>query len=243
MNPVEISVVLRQAATAVSNSLDAFKGSGLSGNRLGQYELDLVADDAATGVLLAAGCAVFSEESGHQGEGPVTVVVDPVDGSTNCDRGIPFYCVSLCAIDDQGPVAALVENLPVGTRYEAVRGQGATRDGVSIHVSGEETAGAAIIGVNGTVLKDFGWGQLRTMGAAALELCLVAEGALDAYIQAPGHGIYPWDYLGGLLIAREAGAAVVSVPGEDLIILRADRRRPVVAASTVLASELASQVH
>ena len=242
MEPAEIQQVLRATARAVRGALESFEGSGLSGKHLGQYELDLVADQAATEVLLGAGFAVFSEESGHQGEGTITVVVDPVDGSTNCDRGIPFYCVSLCAVDEHGPVAALVENLPVGTRYEAVRGQGATRNGDRIEVSRQEEGATAIIGVNGTLREDFSWGQYRTMGAAALELCLVAEGALDAYVQAPGYAIHPWDYLGGVLIATEAGATVVSPAGEELTILRAEQRRPVVASSPALAALLASQV-
>jgi fructose-1,6-bisphosphatase/inositol monophosphatase family enzyme len=242
MTPQEILLVLREAATAVRGALETFDGAGLSGKRHGQYELDLVADAAAVDVLLGAGLAVFSEESGHQGEGAITVVVDPVDGSTNCDRGIPFYCVSLCALDGEGPLVGLVENLPVGTRYEAIRGEAAWRDGRVITTTDETDPTRAIVGVNGSLTMNFGWGQHRTLGAAALELCLVAEGALDAYLQAPGHAIHPWDYLAGVLIAEEAGATVVVPADEELVVLRPEPRRPVVAATPELAVALAAQV-
>ncbi len=242
MAPDEIASVLRTAATAVNEALRSFQGSGLSGQRHDQYALDLVADRAACDVLSTAGLSIFSEESGHTGGGDLVAVVDPVDGSTNADRGIPFYCVSISVVDERGPLVSLVENLVVGTRYEAQRGRGATRNGVPITVSEASDPSKSIIGVNGVL--DFlpGWAQVRTMGAAALELCLVAEGALDAYLQAPGAAIHPWDYLAGMHIAEEAGAAVRSSDGRELVILEAESRRPLVAASDSLADALVAQV-
>ncbi len=242
MAPDEIANVLRAAAQAVKEALEGFQGSGLSGQRHDQYALDLVADRAACDVLSAAGLSIFSEESGHTGGGGLVAVVDPVDGSTNADRGIPFYCVSISVLDERGPLVSLVENLAVGTRYEAQRGAGATRNGAPIAVSGASDPARSIVGVNGVLGFLPGWAQVRTMGAAALELCLVAEGALDAYLQAPGAAIHPWDYLAGMQIAEEAGAAIRSSDGRELVILEATSRRPLVAASDALADALVAQV-
>ena len=99
-------------------------------DRPGQYRLDLVADAVILPVLATAGVRVLSEESGWSGpdDAPVTVVVDPVDGSTNCSRQLPYWAISLCALDHDGPWCALVQNGATGARYTAVRGEGAYLD-------------------------------------------------------------------------------------------------------------------
>jgi fructose-1,6-bisphosphatase/inositol monophosphatase family enzyme len=242
MEPNTVLEALREAADAVRSALDSFNGAGLSGRRHGQYELDLVADDAACDVLFSAGLAVFSEESGHRGTSSITVVIDPVDGSTNTDRGIPFSCTSLCAIDAEGPVASLVRSLTTGVTYEAIRGEGATRDGAAITPSTTERSSDAIVGVNGVLEGHPGWSQVRTLGAAALEICLVADGALDAYTQVGGAAIHPWDYLAGLHIVREAGGYVMSLDGAELEIMVAEPRQPLVAGTEALARQIAEQL-
>ena len=88
---------LRQCALEIRESLVGQRGRGYSGQRATQYYLDLAADEVAVRVLTGAGFRVVSEESGVSGEGEYTVVVDPIDGSTNCDHGIPFYATSLAA--------------------------------------------------------------------------------------------------------------------------------------------------
>jgi fructose-1,6-bisphosphatase/inositol monophosphatase family enzyme len=234
----ELQGVLRQAASAVRTALGSFDGHGLSGGRPTQYELDLVADEAACAVLFAAGLAVFSEESGRRGDGHLVAVIDPVDGSTNADRGVPFFCVSICVLDAGGALASLVESLPTGVVYEAVRSRGATRDGRAISTSGAVAEEGIMVGVNGILTARPPWAQVRTMGAAALEICLVAEGALDAYVQAGGAAIHTWDYLAAMQIVEEAGGCVRSEDGSALVILENEPRRPVVAATTQLCETL-----
>ena len=238
----QIQATLREATQAVRLALEGFTGSGLSGKRHTQYELDVVADDAVCGVLLDAGFSVFSEETGIRGQGDLLAVVDPVDGSTNADRGIPFCCVSICAMDASGPLASIVESLPTGTVYEAARSHGATRNGVAITTSGAVGEEGIIVGVNGILTQRPPWAQVRTMGAAALEICLVAEGALDAYVQVGGAAIHPWDYLAGLQIVEEAGGTVLSADGDELVLTEAVPRRPIVAATSDLADCLARRL-
>ena len=76
-------------------------------------------------MLLPGGVGVLSEESGrHDADRDIVVVVDPLDGSTNAAHGIPWYAMSLCAVDAEGPLAALVVNLATGERFEADAGRG-----------------------------------------------------------------------------------------------------------------------
>ena len=76
---------------------------GLAGTRPGQYHSDLAADAAALDVLGRAGVGVLSEESGaHDAGREILVVIDPIDGSTNASRGLPWFATSLCALDGDG---------------------------------------------------------------------------------------------------------------------------------------------
>src|ERR1700733_10448622 len=121
----ELLGVLHTAVDAVIDVLARQEDWSLTGLGNNQYHHDTVADAAAIAVLDAAGMAVFSEESGvHNPERPVMVVIDPVDGSTNASRGLPWWAVSLCALDSSGPGAAVVAGPPLGERFEAVRGEG-----------------------------------------------------------------------------------------------------------------------
>jgi fructose-1,6-bisphosphatase/inositol monophosphatase family enzyme len=225
--------VLHAAASAVAEALGDLSDWGLAGTRDGQYRSDLAADAAALSVLDGAGLGVMSEESGsHRVDRPVVVVIDPVDGSTNAARGIPWYATSLCAVDADGPLAAVVVNQASGIRFEAVRGGGARRDGTPIRPSRCEELSQAIVGFSGYPPRYLGWSQYRGLGAAALDLCAVAEGVLDAYAAIGGSQLGSWDYLGGMLICIEAGAVVAESKGRELVTLDHDARRTPVAAST-----------
>ena len=97
-------------------------------------------------------------------------------------------------------------NQATGSVYEAEKGSGARRDGAPISPSGQIDIAKSIVGSSGYPTRNLGWSQNRSLGAASLEICLVADGALDVYGVAQKSGLNIWDYLGGLLIAREAGA-------------------------------------
>jgi len=240
MDDPDLLSVLQQAAVAVADALGDLDDWGLAGTRDGQYRSDLAADTAALKVLHGAGLGVLSEESGlTHGDRPVVVVLDPVDGSTNASRGIPWFATSLCAVDDDGPRAAVVVNQASGVRFEASRGGGARKDGRSIRPSSCRTLGEAIVGFSGYPRTYLGWSQYRGLGAAALDLCAVAEGALDGYAVVGGSSLGSWDYLGGLLVCREAGAVVGESQGRELMTLdHAERRTPVAAATDALFVEL-----
>jgi myo-inositol-1(or 4)-monophosphatase len=232
--------VLDDAVQAIRQALDGLSEWGLAGTRPGQYHLDLAADGAALPILHGAGFAVLSEESGLTGESTsrFLAVIDPVDGSTNAHRKIPFYATSICVLDSEGPLVALVVNLATGTRYAAVRGGGADRDGAALKPSGCQELSSAIVGISGFPGHHPGWAQFRTLGAASLEFCAVAEGVLDAYMLVGRSTLYGWDYLAGLLICQEAGAVVVERDGAELVVRDDAPRRPIVASTSQLAAQL-----
>jgi fructose-1,6-bisphosphatase/inositol monophosphatase family enzyme len=218
---------------AIRAALDGLDDWGPAGTRAGQYLSDLAADAAALAVLDAAEVGVLSEESGlHAADRDVIVVVDPLDGSTNAARGIPWFATSLCAVDADGPRVALVVDLPHGRTFTAARGGGASVDGVPVRPSGCTVVGEALVGISGFPAQPLGWSQFRTLGAAALDLCAVAEGTLDGFVDCSPSAHGPWDYLGGSLICIEAGASVIDALGRDLVTIEHDARRTPVAAAT-----------
>jgi fructose-1,6-bisphosphatase/inositol monophosphatase family enzyme len=243
VEPVRLLHVLDDAAAAVRGALDQLEDWGLAGTRPGQYRLDLAADGAALPVLHGAGLAVLSEESGKTGEGAsgLLAVIDPVDGSTNAHRGVPFYATSICVLDEEGPLVGLVVNQATGVRYSAVRRGGAECDGRPISPSGCTDLDRASVGISGFPGTHPGWAQFRALGAASLECCAVAQGVLDAYLTAGRSTLYGWDYLAGLLICREAGAATRERDGQEEIVRDATRRRLIVAATGALADRLARE--
>jgi fructose-1,6-bisphosphatase/inositol monophosphatase family enzyme len=225
--------VLHEAATAAAIALKGLDDWGHSGGRPDQYRSDVVADGAVLEVIDRAGFGAFSEESGvHNPDRPIRVVVDPVDGSTNASRGLPWWATSLCAVDADGPLAAVVVNQATGTWFTAERGAGAFCDGEAIAPTGTKVLGESIVAFSGYPSRHVGWNQYRSLGAAALDLCAVAAGVLDAFIDCAGHSLAPWDYLGGLLVCTEAGASVVDLYGRDLIVTEGGERRAVIAAAT-----------
>jgi fructose-1,6-bisphosphatase/inositol monophosphatase family enzyme len=240
MGDDELLGLLDAAADAIAAVLGTLADWGPSGARPGQYRSDLAADGAALDVLLPAGLGVLSEESGgHALDRPIVAVVDPLDGSTNASRGIPWYATSLCAVDDDGPRAAVVVNLAHPARFRAVRGGGATLDGQPIGPSGCTALDRALVAVSGHPPRYLGWSQYRALGAAALDICAVASGTVDAYVDCSAHAHAPWDYLGGMLICHEAGAVVSDAAGRDLVVLdHAARRTPVAAATPALLDQV-----
>ncbi len=235
-----VVAVCDDVAAAVAAALKGLSDWGPAGTRPGQYRSDLAADAAALEVLSAAGFGVLSEESGvTDPDAELLCVLDPLDGSTNASRRIPWYATSCCVLDASGPLVALVVNQATGTRYEARRGGGARRDGEVIHPSTATEIARAVIGLSGYPARYLGWRQYRALGAVALDLCAVADGSLDGYVDCGVQAHGAWDYLGGALVCLEAGASVEDAFGRDLTVRSpTERRTPVAGGSSRLAQAL-----
>lgn len=226
--------VLADLLTASEAVLGALAGNDdwslVARDHGGQYGHDIVADEAACAALHGLGYEVLSEESGRSGQGDVLVVVDPVDGSTNAGLGIPHWVTSLCAVDDDGPLASVVRNPANGETFTAIRGAGAWLDGRELSVVAPPSTAKAVVGVTGLPASRLPVWQFRAMGAAALDLCYVGAGRLHGFL-APS-GLSVWDYLGALLVCTEAGAVAVDARDRDLVAIHGDHRRSPVVAST-----------
>ena len=184
-----------------------------AGRRGDQYVVDLAADEAACAVLTRNGLGVLSEESGwrHRDRRRL-VVLDPVDGSANCARGRGPHGPSLCLVDRDGPLAAVVYDLESGVCYTAERGRGAQLDGRPI--AGPIRARLTELAVGD---EGFRLAGLRSTfsGASAHDLCRVATGTADAYVDIVNTEAC-WDYLAAALIVTERGGTVQERSGAEL---------------------------
>jgi fructose-1,6-bisphosphatase/inositol monophosphatase family enzyme len=237
----DILQVLNNTADAVSQVLATNTDWSLSGIRHTQYSVDVRADNAALAVLHEAGCAVLSEESqitGQWGDDDILVVMDPLDGSTNASRGVPWFATALCALDKSGMRASLVVNQASGKdRYWATQGGGAFHNGNQMHPSTCSSLKEAVVGVSGLASFRPQWSQFRALGAAALDICLVAQGVLDGWVDFNSHGV--WDYLASILICQEAGVATSEYLDRVLLVTQYDEKRtPIVAATPALLAQL-----
>jgi myo-inositol-1(or 4)-monophosphatase len=176
--------------------------------------------------------AFVGEEGGSAvGGSGVRWIVDPIDGTVNFLYGLPQYAVSIAAEDGGTVVAGVVLGVATGAEYAAALGAGATRNGVPLAVR------AAAPFAERLVLTGFNYEaatrvvqaaavarllprvrDIRRLGSCALDLCHVAEGSADAYVE---EGISLWDHAAGGLVAREAGATVeitVGRGGKETVI-------------------------
>ncbi len=204
-------------------------GTGASGDKT------LLADKEAEDILLGhlsqiPGLRVISEEAGERGpaDAELLAVVDPLDGSSNFERGVPFYCSSVGIASGRTLASldcALVRNLVNGDVYWAERGKGATKNGRAIKtnmgkdlrsaVAGIDLSRAGLATVEGLAPLVSSAGRQVHLGANALELCLLADGAIDVVVDARRRARFV-DLAGAYLIAREAGAVITGVSGEEI---------------------------
>ena len=168
---------------------------------------------------------IVAEESGDNAarDAEVTWYVDPLDGTVNYLYGIPQYAVSVAAAVGPDIVAGVVVDVAKALTYAAVRGRGATCQGTPLRCTAQADPALALVGTGFAYSAATRAEQarvvahvlprvrdVRRLGAAALDLCAVAAGHLDAYYE---EGMHPWDWAAGTLIAREAGARVDGLAG------------------------------
>ena len=233
--------ILHETCDAVSAALATVEDWGLAGTRSGQHHSDLAADAAALDVLTSAGLGILSEESGlTDPDQPLLAVIDPLDGSSNAWRRIPWYATAVCIVDADGPWLAVVANQATNSRFEAIRGGGATLDGKPIAPSGRTELNESLLALTAWPRAHMGWRQFRALGAAALDMCAVAGGVVDAFVDCTPTGIHGvWDYLAASLVCTEAGAFVGEIGGRDLLVRDpAERRGPAAAATRSLLDQV-----
>lgn len=192
---------------------------------------------------------VLGEEAGGTVDVPSGVrwVVDPIDGTVNFMYGIPAYAVSIAAQLDGRSVAGAVVDVARGVTYSAALGHGAHVDAgggrIRLSCNPIDDLGLALVATGfsydarrratqGAIIADMlpRIRDVRRVGAAALDLCMVASGAVDAHFE---HGLSPWDWAAGGLIAAEAGALVDTPPPDS----RSTDGHPTIAVAPGIAED------
>ena len=170
--------------------------------------------------------AILAEESGATGKGPLTWVIDPLDGTHNYLRGIPHFSVSIALLEKGVPIHAVVFDPLRDELYTASKGDGAYINDRRMRVSKRENLGGAMIATGFpfrqrehlTAQLDMTraiLGQaedIRRSGSAALDLAYVAAGRYDGYFEI---GLKPWDMAAGVLLVHEAGGRYCDFAGRD----------------------------
>ena len=207
-------------------------------------KVDRVAEDVALKILKDYDFRIVTEESGTLGDGDIYVALDPVDGTFNASRNIPIYSVSLCFSNSEklgDAFFGFVANIATGTEYYSYGGWEvgkSFKDGKRISTSkkGDIYCNAIFYYPK----RDYGFKRVRIFGSAALELCFVADGSVDAFIDLRSHGnrgfLRIYDVAAGLLISTNAGAKATDVDGKSLEDKRfaMDERLTLIVANPVL---------
>lgn len=195
----------------------------------------LVADRECENVIIdtllsVEGVRVLSEEAGERGPGSsgFLAIVDPLDGSSNFSRGIPFYCTSICVVEGarlRDARYALVRNLVNGDVYYAEKGKGGFKNGEKLKPSRKTELSDSIAAVDlskakPAVIDALGplssrLGRQVHFGANALEICMVAEGDIESFVDLRSR-MRVTDVAGAYLIAKEAGAVLTAESGAEL---------------------------
>lgn len=189
-------------------------------------EADRAAERIVVDGILAArpDDAIIGEEGTERiGTSGLAWSIDPIDGTTNYVYGIPAYAVSVAVGDSTGTLCGTVYNPVTDELFEAVIGRGATLNGEPIEVAAPVALSAALIATGFGYLAERRRSQaavvagllpeirdIRRFGSAALDLCAVACGRVDAYYEV---GLNVWDFAAGALIAAEAGALCTDLAG------------------------------
>ena len=175
---------------------------------------------------------IAEEGSAKESKSGITWVIDPLDGTVNYLYGLPGWNVSIAAKDKDGVVVGVVNAPSIDGFWSGVRGGGATYNGVKIKCNNPVELGKALLGTGFAYDLNLRVSQGETMakllprirdlrrnGAAAVDLCYVAMGALDGYFES---SLNEWDHAAGGLIAIEAGAVVSGrgggAPNSDLVV-------------------------
>jgi myo-inositol-1(or 4)-monophosphatase len=247
----ECSQKMREAALNFYGSPEAAKGFGVGAGGDTMKKIDLAAEKALVDCLNKheASCTLVSEESGVKKIGfqpsEYFVTTDPVDGTTNAVHGLPFSA-NVIAVS-KGPYlkdveTAIVTDIFHNITYTAEKNKGAFKNGTKIKPSETVSIEEAVIGID---LNTFKIRELQTkleglfkkgkhfrhFGANALEICYVADGSTDAFIDIRGK-LRVTDMVASYLILREAGGIMVTPEGEELNVpLVPTQRLSFIAAS------------
>ena len=189
-------------------------------------EYDTAAEEcmvARLAVHRPADAIIGEEGASHPGSSGLEWHLDPIDGTVNFLYGLPAWCTSVGVLDSEGAVAGAIYAPLPGEMYSAARGRGATLNGVELRASDARDLGVSLMATGFSydratrdeqarrlVAVIAATRDVRRSGSAALDLCSVAAGRVDAYFE---EHLNSWDLAAGALIAQEAGATISDLDG------------------------------
>ena len=231
---------LKTACLEVRKDVKGLVGTPEGNTKMGQgaggdisRKIDLVAEEKVLETIRKSGAnpTVIGEECGTiAGNDKGYIIMDAIDGTTNVTRSIPFNCCSLAYATDSklsSVVDAAIIDITTGDLYYASKGKGAFLNGNKMTVrksdkikQEEIIAGINISGVSQELLHSIGpfiskLNHIRVFGANALELCFLARGYLDLFLDFRAK-IRPTDMAAAFLIVKEAGGLVLDKSGNTL---------------------------
>jgi myo-inositol-1(or 4)-monophosphatase len=227
--------VARATGSLLMNRPDSFTLTEKSSAVDFATQMDQQAEEMIVKLLLAQrpDDGIIGEEgAARESKSGITWVIDPIDGTVNYLYGLPGWNVSIAAKDNEGVVVGVVYAPTINALWSAVRSEGATYNGKKINCNNPVKLENALIstGFSYNLNSRIAQGEvvskllpqirdLRRNGAAAVDLCYVAMGALDAYFE---ESLKEWDIAAGGLIATEAGAKISGrlggSPDGDLVV-------------------------
>lgn len=233
----EILDLFRECSEVVEERLEQMreedygveKGMGADGTPMKAVDeaaekaaIEHIQDETDMNILTEESGAVAGDKGEERGEEEGTIIMDPIDGTSNASMGIPFYCISLAYTPSgfSNISLAYIKNIPTGKEYHAIKGHGSYVDGKKMSPELREERGESDWNFSVYMGKKAADGnsriasiprRTRTLGSAALEISMVAEGIFDLYyLRTPERkrSLRPMDIAAATLILREAGGEV-----------------------------------
>jgi len=220
-------------------------GQGAGGDKT--YPVDKWAEDIVIEALErvhrdGVSFTLISEEAGIRkfGNGTLTVLVDPIDGSNNAKTGVPFFSTSIALLNGSALsdlAVGYVINLAVGDEFWALRGKGAYKNGSRIHTPSTDSITITAFEASNPG-RDIprilpllqATKRVRCFGSTALDLVYLASGAISVFVTATASRAF--DYAAGMLILQEADGIITDLEGASLdrIAVGLERTVPLLAS-------------
>jgi myo-inositol-1(or 4)-monophosphatase len=226
----EVILISKKAGLFIKNEKANFNRESVQykgKNDLVSY-VDITSEQMITEHLMKVlpGSGILAEEEQNNKEGEIKWVIDPLDGTTNFIHSIPVYAVSIGLLEKDNPILGVVYDPERDECFWAIKGRGAYLNENKITCSDSKSIKGSIVGT-GFPTRDFSRRKeylsalhdlmefshgVRRMGSAAIDLCYVACGRLDAFFE---YNLKPWDVAAGALICAESGCNISDFKGEN----------------------------
>ena len=219
---------MKQAAEEACFAILNMKSEGIKSKRKFYRDFVTTCDIASEKAIISVlkkeypESAFHSEEAGNIPGKGFLWIIDPIDGTHNFMRGLPYYAISIAAVWDGEIIAGLISLPETNDCFSAYKGSGAYMNGQKVAVSTTENLGDAVIAYDNQFHNHPAMAKnlpklisecftIRIFGAAAVDLCKVSQGVLDARIL---HKPKLVDFAAGALIVEEAGGKVTDFAGD-----------------------------